>query len=268
MVQPRLLRATSARSSPCWRGALGCVITVSEFSRSEIVSRLDVPEDRVTVVPNGVDERFSPAADAEAARRALQLERPYVLVVGTRIARKNLAALDGAAARCSARAGGAGGGGIGPRLHARRGRPRDPRAGLRAGGAPARALHRGVRARHAVPLRGVRAALHRGDGLRHAGGGGRSRRPPGGVRPRRAARGPHRRRRAGRRPSAAVADRRWRTGSSAPGSSAPRATPGAARRSSPTPPSRGCSRRADPGPGAALCGKLWGCSRPGPHTTS
>ena len=75
------------------------VITVSEFSRSEIVSRLDVPEDCVRVVPNGVDERFSPAADAAAARRALQLDRPYVLVVGSRIARKNLAALEGAAAR-------------------------------------------------------------------------------------------------------------------------------------------------------------------------
>ena len=75
------------------------VLTVSEFSRSEIVSRLDVPEDHVRVVPNGVDERFSPAADANAARRALQLDRPYVLVVGSRIARKNLAVLEGAAAR-------------------------------------------------------------------------------------------------------------------------------------------------------------------------
>jgi glycosyltransferase involved in cell wall biosynthesis len=75
------------------------VITVSEFSRSEIVSGLDVPEDRVVVVPNGVDERFSPDADADAARRALRLDRPYVLVVGSRIARKNLAALEGAAER-------------------------------------------------------------------------------------------------------------------------------------------------------------------------
>ncbi len=74
------------------------VITVSEFSRSEIVTRLEVPEDRVRVVPNGVDERFSAAADPEPARRALELERPYVLVVGSRIARKNLAALDEAAA--------------------------------------------------------------------------------------------------------------------------------------------------------------------------
>jgi glycosyltransferase involved in cell wall biosynthesis len=73
------------------------VITVSEFSRGEIVERLGVPAEKVAVVPNGVDERFSPAADPVPARRRFGLERPYVLTVGTRIARKNLAALAAAA---------------------------------------------------------------------------------------------------------------------------------------------------------------------------
>ena len=73
------------------------VLTVSEFSKREIVERLDVPADAVGVVPNGVDERFHAGADAGAARRALGLERPYVLAVGTRIARKNLSAVSGAA---------------------------------------------------------------------------------------------------------------------------------------------------------------------------
>ena len=46
------------------------------------------------MVPNGVDERFSPEADAEPMRAAPTAStRPYVLVVGTRIARKNVAAL-------------------------------------------------------------------------------------------------------------------------------------------------------------------------------
>ena len=58
---------------------------------------LGAPAERVVVVPNGVDDRFSPGAGADAARAALRLERPYVLAVGTRIARKNLAALDRAA---------------------------------------------------------------------------------------------------------------------------------------------------------------------------
>ena len=80
------------------------VITVSEFSRGELVELLGLPEERVAVVPNGVDARFSPAADPEPARTALRLERDYALVVATRVARKNTAALD-EAARALAEAG-------------------------------------------------------------------------------------------------------------------------------------------------------------------
>ncbi|MBN1529344.1 MAG: glycosyltransferase family 4 protein [Thermoleophilaceae bacterium] len=69
------------------------VLTVSEFSRREIVDVLGIPEERIRVVPNGVDERFRPDADPEPARAAHALARPYVLAVGTRIARKNLDAL-------------------------------------------------------------------------------------------------------------------------------------------------------------------------------
>jgi glycosyltransferase involved in cell wall biosynthesis len=60
------------------------VITVSEFSRQEIEAVLGV---EATVIPNGVDERFKPSEDTGA----------YALVVGTQIARKNLAALNAAA---------------------------------------------------------------------------------------------------------------------------------------------------------------------------
>jgi len=74
------------------------VVTVSSFSRSEIVELLGVPPDRIDVVPGGVEGRFRPDADPEPARRALGLERPYVLTVASRIARKNLAALGPAAA--------------------------------------------------------------------------------------------------------------------------------------------------------------------------
>jgi glycosyltransferase involved in cell wall biosynthesis len=90
-----------------WHGALlpriarraRRILTVSEFSRGELTGLLGVDPERVAVVPNGVDERFAPGVDPEPARRALGLgEKPYALVVGTRIARKNLAAL-GAASR-------------------------------------------------------------------------------------------------------------------------------------------------------------------------
>jgi GT2 family glycosyltransferase/glycosyltransferase involved in cell wall biosynthesis len=69
------------------------VITPSEFSRQELADGLGLDPARVSVVPNGVDERFTPSADPGPVRHALGLEDPYVLVVGTRIARKNFAAL-------------------------------------------------------------------------------------------------------------------------------------------------------------------------------
>jgi glycosyltransferase involved in cell wall biosynthesis len=69
------------------------VVTVSEFSRGELVALLGVAPERVAVVAGGVDGRFTPSADPEPARRALGLRRPYVLCVASHTARKNLAAL-------------------------------------------------------------------------------------------------------------------------------------------------------------------------------
>jgi glycosyltransferase involved in cell wall biosynthesis len=75
------------------------VLTVSRFARDEIVERLGVPEDSVAVVPNGVSDAFAPEADPAAAGASLGLDRPYVLALATRSARKNLAVLSRAAQR-------------------------------------------------------------------------------------------------------------------------------------------------------------------------
>jgi glycosyltransferase involved in cell wall biosynthesis len=69
------------------------VITVSEFSKRELVDGLGIPPDGIDVVPLGVDERFSSDADPGPAVRRYQLERPFVLVVGTPSTRKNLGSL-------------------------------------------------------------------------------------------------------------------------------------------------------------------------------
>jgi glycosyltransferase involved in cell wall biosynthesis len=69
------------------------IVTVSAFSRDELVELLGADPARVAVVPGGVGGRFTPAADPEPARRALGLARPYVLCVASHTARKNLAAL-------------------------------------------------------------------------------------------------------------------------------------------------------------------------------
>jgi glycosyltransferase involved in cell wall biosynthesis len=69
------------------------VVTVSEFSRTEIAATTGVDAGSVAVVPGGVDERFAPDAATSGVRAALGLERPYVLTVATHSARKNLGAL-------------------------------------------------------------------------------------------------------------------------------------------------------------------------------
>jgi len=69
------------------------VITVSEFARAELIEFLGVPGERIRVVPGGVDARFNPDVDPEPIKQRLRLDRPYVLAVGDRGPRKNLAAL-------------------------------------------------------------------------------------------------------------------------------------------------------------------------------
>jgi glycosyltransferase involved in cell wall biosynthesis len=83
--QRRLLPAVARRALH--------VVTVSEFSRGELIELLDLAPDRVSVIPGGVGPAFRPDADPAPARAAHELTRPYVLCVASQVARKNLAAL-------------------------------------------------------------------------------------------------------------------------------------------------------------------------------
>lgn len=82
----------------CARRALR-VVTVSEFSRAELVALAGLDPDRVVVIRGGVDARFSPSADHERVASRYGLDRPYVLTVGTADRRKNLSVLDETARR-------------------------------------------------------------------------------------------------------------------------------------------------------------------------
>ncbi len=85
-------RANKRRQAPFRRSARATrVITDSAFSRGEIERYLDVPPERIAVVPLAADPRFSPG-DATALPEALR-DRPYILTVGASDARKNLATL-------------------------------------------------------------------------------------------------------------------------------------------------------------------------------
>src|SRR5262249_526770 len=71
------------------------LLTVSEFARAELSSRLGVPSSRWTVVPPGVDARFRPptAEERRQVRARLALPPRYLLAVGNPKPHKNLALL-------------------------------------------------------------------------------------------------------------------------------------------------------------------------------
>jgi glycosyltransferase involved in cell wall biosynthesis len=72
------------------------IIAVSEFTMQRIMELLRVPAGKITVIPNGVDRRFSPseAWEIEHARHVLRISSPhYLLCVGSLEPRKNLSGL-------------------------------------------------------------------------------------------------------------------------------------------------------------------------------
>ncbi len=69
------------------------VLTVSEASKRDILHFFDIPEERVKVVYNAIDERFfTPPDDAttDRVRQRYQLEHPFVLYVGNIKPHKNI----------------------------------------------------------------------------------------------------------------------------------------------------------------------------------
>jgi len=75
---------------------VSAVITVSNFSKSEIVRLLAVPESKVHVVHNACSAAFTTAAPAgsdEAVLSGRGIRKPYLLSVGTLEPRKNLRSL-------------------------------------------------------------------------------------------------------------------------------------------------------------------------------
>ncbi len=77
----------------CARRALA-VITVSQFSRRELIDLAGIHPSRLHVIAGGVDARFTPEADPEPVARRLGVARPYVLTVATGDRRKSIEKLE------------------------------------------------------------------------------------------------------------------------------------------------------------------------------
>ncbi len=72
------------------------VLTVSQASKQDIVRFFDVPESKVTVIPNAIDERFRqppPDEDLVRVRERYQLPDRFILYAGNVKPHKNLARL-------------------------------------------------------------------------------------------------------------------------------------------------------------------------------
>ena len=66
------------------------LIAVSEATRNDAIRLLGLDERKVQAIHSGIDQRFFGPFDIEAVRRQYQLNKPYILYVGTIEPRKNL----------------------------------------------------------------------------------------------------------------------------------------------------------------------------------
>jgi glycosyltransferase involved in cell wall biosynthesis len=85
----RWTRTYSRAAVPRVVRAADRLIAVSEFTKRELIELLDVPEGKIRVVPNAVEDVFTPEGP--------RAEGDYVLAVGTLEPRKNLARVAAAA---------------------------------------------------------------------------------------------------------------------------------------------------------------------------
>jgi glycosyltransferase involved in cell wall biosynthesis len=71
------------------------IVTLSEFSRRDLVATYGLPPERVTVTPAAAAPRFrpAPAEEIQRVRQLYNISRAYVLAVGSIQPRKNLARL-------------------------------------------------------------------------------------------------------------------------------------------------------------------------------
>lgn len=84
-IKPLLWKKLTARANH--------IITISEFSKSEIINLMGFPEEKVTSIPLGVDERFFtriPEQEIHETLKRFNIFQPFFLFIGSIQPRKNL----------------------------------------------------------------------------------------------------------------------------------------------------------------------------------
>lgn len=104
------LRLPYARLGHAWAYALArradAIVAVSHATKRDVIERLGVPHERITVIPEAVDEAFVPPPRDDArtlVRARFGVPAPYVLYVGQFDPRKNMDGLVAAFARAADR---------------------------------------------------------------------------------------------------------------------------------------------------------------------
>jgi len=86
----------SALKNAIWKKTVGFadrVITISEHSKSDLIEHFGIPEDRISITPLGVDERWFKQASPEhlaTVRSRYKLPENFFVFVGTLQPRKNV----------------------------------------------------------------------------------------------------------------------------------------------------------------------------------
>ena len=93
-LQPRI-RAFYQKWMPRYLAYTDHIITVSEFSKRELIAGYQVPEDKISVVYNGVTDAYKPlnTESKEAARNRFAGGHPYFVYLGAIHPRKNILTL-------------------------------------------------------------------------------------------------------------------------------------------------------------------------------
>lgn len=97
LSHPQFIKAQSRFLKPLlWKkltARANHIITISEFSKGEIINLMGYPEEKITSIPLGVDTRFfEPIAKEEITEilSKLKIDKPFFLFIGSIQPRKNL----------------------------------------------------------------------------------------------------------------------------------------------------------------------------------